>query len=375
MIFPSRFIAVLLAVAAAVSCDKEQAVVPVEDGKDLIGFSVDCRDAVSTKGTAQVTLAGLRTRGFGVSAWWRKDGEFFGSVDDDHLYFLNHAVSFLSNAGTSDDWVMNPAEYWPLGSSLSFFAYAPYFDSSDPTLVFPAPDTQSMPRGRFTQKVSPSAQVDFCLAAPSLDRKADGGNVPVTFNHALTKVLLYVNVTGVPADVPNLKYRLESVRWNGLVGVNSFTFGGSTNGFRWDPLPRGDVSKRTASYVETMAAGELSDQALPAIGYHDHPATLDKYLLVNGSEKGVLYMLPQPVTSAGSVEFNLKGYTVSGGTWTPYESREPISVKLPVETVWEPGKVVAYTVTLDVTNWKEIMFDVQITAWGSNSQTFVIPVS
>ncbi len=374
-IFTTVPLAIMAAATVMLSCSRESNPGEEKEGPVAVSFAVRNPDASDTKGSAPLTLTGLRSRGFGVSAYFRNENGFFNGIDDEHLYFHNHTVSFLQNVGTYDDWVLSPAEYWPLNSSLSFFAYAPYMDSADPMLVFPTADTETMPRGRFTQKTSPSAQVDFCLSAPALDRDASGGHVPLEFNHALTKVLLYVNVTGVPAEVANLQYRLESVRWSGLVNANSFTFGGSTNGFRWDALPRTDLAKRNTSYMLTMSSGELSSSALPAVGLHEHPTTLDRFLCVNGSESGILYMLPQPISEVGQVEFNLKGYIVSGGTWTPYETRDPIVVKLPVETVWQAGKVVCYTVTLDVTNWKEIMFNVQLTDWGSSTQNFIIPVS
>lgn len=366
----------MVAAAAVVSCRKDvPAVTEPEDGRKPFSFMVQSPMMEVTKGQTGLSLETLRVTGFGVSAYWRDDKGFFDGVDDSHVYFKNHMVSFLENIGTYDRWRLSPVEYWPLRSSLSFFGYAPYMPDSDPMLKLPTDDSVNLPRGRFTQRTDVSSMVDFCLAVPALDRTAEQGDVPLIFNHALTQVRLYVNVKGVDSTVPNLKYRLEQVRWKGLVGENSFTYGGTGDGFLWDNLPRTDLAKRDKNYTLTMAAGQLSDSALPEIGYYETPSSLSQYLFVNGTEKGTMYLLPQPLTSNGEVMLFLKGYTVSGGTWTPYEDREPITIKLPVETVWKPGTIVTYTTTIDVTNWKEIDFNVTLTPWGEANKSILIPVS
>lgn len=377
-LFKNHFIKVAAGAVIAcsiVSCSKEVKDVLPEEESPRLSFSVRSDVESTTKGETGITLSSLRTRGFGVSAYWRDDKGFFDGIDDSHVYFKNHAVTFLSNEGTYDRWACNPVEYWPLNSTLSFFAYAPYMASSDPMLELPTSDSSTLPRGRFTQKTDVSQQVDFCLSAPALDRSADGGEVPLVFNHALTQIRLYVNVKGVSTDVSNLKYRLESVRWDGLVGANSFTYGGSVNGFHWDELPRSDLAKRAASYTLTRSAGQLADAALPAIGYYEHSTNLSQYLFVNSSQAGTMYLLPQPITSKGELVLSLKGYTVSGSTWTLYDDHAPVTVKLPIETVWKPGTIVTYTLTIDVNEWKEIEFNVSLTEWGSASHSFVIPIA
>ena len=66
-------------------------------------------------------------------------GIFAGHTPNDELFNINllQATSSMNNVLFTKDehgtWVGNPKQYWPLGGTLSFFAYAPYDAAVVPT--------------------------------------------------------------------------------------------------------------------------------------------------------------------------------------------------------------------------------------------------
>ena len=337
--------------------------------EERISWASLMSDGPSTKGALAIDATGIRTGGIGILSYWTPQGRMFEGAGDQYVYLLNRLVEYDETVSDIDYWTCNPAAYWPLASTLTFFAYAPYMDA-DPCFTMPL-SYSGMPRGRFTQKSSASDQVDLCLAAPSYDRSSHTGAVPLSFTHALTKVLVYVNIEGRRGD--GLSYRVSSLSLNNLVGSNAFTYGSGLYGYTWDELPRSSAALRNTSYTETLAAGELSASALPHVDDLTTETGLDRFLCVNGAVEGQLLLLPQPMTTAATLSVTLTSYTVSGDVWTPVETSSPVVVRLPESTVWEAGRQVAYSLTVDVTSWQETRFGVTLDSWAADSKTVVLP--
>lgn len=322
-----------------------------------------------TKGAGELSLVSLRGRGFGLFAWWAPQGSYFDGMAVGKEWLFNSPVTYSSTDEGWDKWTCTPEAYWPIGCSLSFFAYAPYMDNDGPMLVFPSDRTSGMPSGVFTQATAVDEQEDFCLSAPALDRRKAQGDVPVVFNHALTKVLFYFNAGGGIYEGEEHQFRVKSIELEGLVGANTFYYGG-TNGFRWATLPRSDLSTRTSGYALSTADGTLSD--VPLVWEKDVLAEegLNRFTCVNGEEGGILYLLPQPVTSMAyaTVTFAAYKFDEGSGEWVedldiPYE---PVRVALPETTVWEAGRTVCYSASVDVTYYIDLTFDVTLADWEGN---------
>lgn len=328
----------------------------------------------STKGAGEMTTASLRSESFGLFAWWNSNDSYFSGISDGSLYLENMEMEYVETVLGVDRWRCSTPTYWPLGCTLTFFAYAPYMDCDGPVLELPNGDDSLLPRGTFTQETAVRDQVDFCLAPPVYDRPSISGDVPVVFNHALSKVLFYLNIEGTPDEETGFVYRLESLTLDNLVGENDFTYGNAANGFRWDNLPRTDLSSRSASYTLTRANGELVDDALIHIDDLTDETGFDRYTCVNGLPAGYLYLLPQPMTGSSTATFIIYGYSVDGGgTWTHRTTLEAKVLTLPEETVWEAGNQIAYTATLDITRWDAIInFTATVLPWGDQSLSPVI---
>ena len=337
--------------------------------EERIGWAAVMPDGVSTKAALAVDGTSIRTAKIGITSYWTPQGKEFDGADDQYVYLLNRCVEYDRTESAVDLWTCNPVAYWPIASKLTFFAYAPYMDG-DASFAMPL-SNEGMPRGRFTQKAAVRQQVDLCLAAPAYDRNSTGGVVPLSFTHALTKVLVYVNIEGRKGD--GLRYRVSSMSLNNVVGSNCFTYGYGADGYRWDELPRSETSLRDASYALTLADGELSASALPHVSEVTGQTGLNKFLCVNGSTAGQLLMLPQPVAEGATLSVTITSYSGTGSTWSPVETSSPVVVPLPVSTVWEPGRQVAYALTVDVTSWQETQFGATLAAWTSDSKSVTLP--
>jgi len=117
----------------------EVAKTPAVAGQTPIGFSAYTDRGVTRAGaTGELTTNGttsLASNGFGVFAYYTDNKEYAGKTKPDFMY--NQKV-------TSDgsNWTYTPVKYWPneYGASaesadidlVSFFAYAPYVDVTDP---------------------------------------------------------------------------------------------------------------------------------------------------------------------------------------------------------------------------------------------------
>lgn len=321
-----------------------------------------------TKGAGQVTSESLRERHFGLFAYWEQQEDYFDGAEPGRLWLDDREVVYSETDGGVDYWRCSPAAYWPLGGcSLTFFAYAPYMDTRSGALRFPLYDDGPMPRGRFTQEEDVDSHIDLCLSYPVYDVKKNIGAVPVSFNHALTKVFFYFNLGGGRYEDDDRSFMVKSMSLVNVVGENSFTFGGQT-GFRWDELPRSDLSSRDHTYRFSIADGTLSEIPLPYAMEREDRTGLAKYECVNGEEEGIPYLLPQPMTGESyiSVLISLYSYDDATDTWTeePHSEMDPVIIPLPEYTVWEPARTVCYSAT--IVPGISVSFNVTLADWDGN---------
>ena len=205
------------------------------------------------------------------------------------------------------------------------------------------------------------------MSYPVYDVKKNIGAVPVSFNHALTKVLFYFNLGGGRYEDEDRSFMVKSMSLVNVVGENSFTFGGQT-GYRWDELPRSDLSSRDHTYRFSIADGTLSEIPLPYAFERGDRTGLDRYECVNGEDAGIPYLLPQPMTGESyiSVLISLYSYDDATDTWTeePHSEMDPVVIPLPEYTVWEPARTVCYSAT--IVPGISVSFNVTLADWEGN---------
>ena len=358
------FVAVVLAMAA-VSCSKHQEVVDSPSGGRELSFTA--RMVAATKGTGDVSTSSLRTKGFGLFAWWENYGEYFEEVSPSRLWLENSAMSYVSTEADVDRWVCNPSAFWPLGNTkLSFFAYAPYLDCEGPELVFPYGDAGGMPKGLYSPSEDVSRQADLCLSVPVFDKGEDEGDIPMSFEHALTKVLFYFNVDGRQYEGDDYVYRVNRLELEGVVGSNVFTYSDSKP-FIWNELPRSNTSIRTGSYDLHASSGTLIPGPVPFVSDVELEDGLDRFECVNGLAGGILYLLPQPMTSLAKITVTMAGGHYVNDEWSESFVMDPVEIELPTTTVWKAGETVAYSGTIDITRTIAVQLGVSIQAWDDET--------
>lgn len=360
---------ILAGVSVLQACQRSEVLSPVMDMESpLAFFSGKAPASPETKGATPITPSSLRTENFGVFAYWETEGQYFDGADAGHLYLNNQQLVYTNTEAGTDYWHCSPAAYWPLGSTLTFFGYAPYMGTRGPVLTLPAADTEIMPRGHFAQKDNVSEQIDLCLTSPAYDRKKSAGEVPLQFTHALSKVLFYFNAVGSKYVGDPREFMVKSIELHNIVGENSFTYGGQS-GYYWDELPRSDVASRNKTYSLSLEDGTLSYVPLPYAVDRASASGLAKYECVNGEDAGILYMLPQPMTGTSYVVVTVSAYTYNDITdeWEedPSGAMDPITINLPEVTVWEKSQTVCYSASLNAA--LPMSFSVTLLDWDGNS--------
>lgn len=351
------FILVASTLVCALSCQRVLSLTLVDGGASrlLVGAHIIDGEQDATKGGASVTSSSLLSCGFGGQAWWVSDEEHFSGFDEGHEYMVAEQFVYYRTVGGQQQWLSTHNMVWPSGHSLNFFFWAPWLDPAGDVLQFPLSRRGNMPRGRFTQKSDPSEQIDLCLSRPALGQDGTEGCIPADFSHALTRLMFYFNVTGTDLtdEQEALRYRIKSLTLEGVVGSNCFTYDIYGDGFVWDDLPRADLSLRDAAYALSVEDATLGTSACPFDWDVESEEGFAKYCHVNSPAEGLLYVLPQPLTHLAKLRILISGYSVSGDVWTEVRPLKEKVVILPEQTVWEAGKTVAYTGTIDVSQWIE----------------------
>lgn len=340
---------------------EEVAFTPEPDLSAPIEFSEQITEP-QTKGLDPLTsdnAEGIWKQRFGVFSWWNPIGEAFDETHNDpNLYQVNNDVEHVASSFTSGEhsWRCNPRAYWPFRCNLSFFAYAPYLEHTQPweeggemqqpALLFPSADyTQGMPRVTYSPRTNVSNQVDLCIAAPVFDREPSTEPIHFAFQHALTRILLYVKAIGTP--LPGNKYRITDAIISGIAGSNTFTYVNDVeHPFVWDDVTVSNPLD--GEYHLTVANTQLVAAALNSDETPEHPtsAFYTTYSHINYPLNGRLYLLPQTLTASAQLELAVTAF--AGDTQNVISIFPPFRVTLPDSQPWVAGQTIAYKVTIDI---------------------------
>lgn len=300
-----------------------------------------------TKGGSETTTASLQSSGMGVFAWRTDAGKYFDARERylDNAQFVYSAPNFSAT----------PAEYWPLGSWLSFFAYAPYMaDVETGDLKFPSDDyvAGDFPRIQYAPSSTVSSQVDLCLSAPVLDRASDenGGVVPLTFTHVLTRVKLQARWTGTDGQIAaitsgGMSVRILSISFRNILGSNALTYSRTT--YQWDaPTALEMESRATQRYDLSVDNGCFASVALPQSPTYSSSFVVDP--------AGVLYLLPQALVPTAKIVLTYAIFNSSN-----VQEGDAVMVEYNIGNLshyrWPAGHEVTYSITLDLSGREPVI--------------------
>ncbi len=164
----------------------------------ILAVAASCSksEVVDMPQTSQIGFTTLNDRVISKAA---NDGDdafrVFAQKGDASAWFIEDYVDY-SDSATAIAPVGGPY-YWPTdGSSMKFYAYAPY-TTSGCNVAEGTPATDAI---TLTYTVPADAQEDFTVAAPITYTDEDAypasGAVEFTFSHMLSKVTVYVRLKG-----------------------------------------------------------------------------------------------------------------------------------------------------------------------------------
>ena len=162
------------------SCTNDE-VIPNTSADNAIEFGTYVGRDAQTRGEI-LTTDGLKTKGFGVYAYYTNDGKYNSTTATPN--FMNNTK--VTHNGTY--WEYSPIKYWPNEKTdyVSFFAYAPYNAYNVATTV----PTPGDPIIEYTVDTDVTKHVDLTVAGSILDQQKQNvdGTVNFTFKHALSRV-------------------------------------------------------------------------------------------------------------------------------------------------------------------------------------------
>lgn len=364
MTFRTGHIASLLFLALLVSCNKEAGGGPEPQGSAMpIALTAGLAD---TKGQAETTTLSLQTSGLGLFVWRTDAGTYFNGEEP---YLENQEFSY---DGASSTW-KSADVWWPLGSWLSFFAYAPYMAdvSVDAPLQYPSDDYtgSGFPRILFSPDAIASNQIDFCLSAPVLDSNSseNSGQVSLTLSHVLTRIKVQARWTGTVGQIGTIEdndysIRIESLRFQNVLTSNRLTY--KRNGYQWDAP--------TAAELETLARGHSYTMSTENGCLNSTGLTLSPTYTTAFMEMGDVYMylLPQALIPDAKIVVSYGVYD-SGGDRLP---GSPVTVEYNIgsleQYIWPSGYEVTYSITIDLEGRSVVDAEV---SFNCNAGTFVSP--
>lgn len=312
---------------------------------------------VMTKGLDPLNYERIKTRRFGLFAY----------TPENQLYLEHRDVVYVPD---EEHWRCSPSAYWPFGTSLNFFAYAPYdslrvnppTDDVKESYVHFLPEMAEtgMPRLRFIPPTDVMYQPDFCVSVPALDKTKEDGAIHLSFHHTLTRVRFYANYIG---KNPNgYVYRVTKLIVRGVEGSNVLTYiDDEDKPYRWDETD--PDSPKTGLY--TLSAPHLTDASLVKFETQTRSGLEGSYTYVNGKLNGRLYLVPQKLTSSAEVELSVSVFLGE----ELVSLLPPFIFKLPADSVWEEGKIVSYLMTLDLQNVQQSKIDVKVQGWNDSGNS------
>jgi hypothetical protein len=258
-----------LVVLAILSCTEK--VERVGDGEAAISFRAHLT-APSTRG-AVVEEAGDVAEAGGFEVWAFSHSEEW-SVATTRATLMNGIPVTSSDGGAS--WSYGTEQNWPMGTRVSFFAYAPLGEATPL-----AANEDGTPQVSFEVDSLVSSQTDLLIATPVVNQNGSnylsGGSVGIMFKHALAR-LSFSALRTDPADTRAIT--VKQITLGGVYGTGSTPL--------TDPAEWTLSGSATASYTVSVTGGTLAS------------TTLTGTATTITTPSGYLFVLPQQIAGGAS---------------------------------------------------------------------------
>lgn len=290
------------------------------------------------KGTEIGFRTALQTKGMEADSWTLETIYVTALEEDGKPYFSE--VAFAKTGNSDGYFSTSPAYYWPGdGRTFDFYAYSPSEEELGGTVEI---SNETKKLTGFTTKPDIWDQVDF-ITAKAVDQTEENntGSIGLTFNHHLTRVMVYAST-----NTDEYEYIVNGVRFADIWSTGDFNFETET----WDLTGYADEE-----YLKTFEM-EL-----------DEPVTLSRYSsqnltreikYKNGTEDNSAFFIPQTITSWDpedpaavgsyiSINVQINKKHDNGSVTRIYPATDAgdygwVAVPLPENTEWKAGEFYRY---------------------------------
>lgn len=259
-------------------------------------------------------------------------------------YMFNQEVHGLSGVYT-----YSPIRFWPdpTAETLTFWAYSPYDADADllvsgSTSTAYTNTTEGLPDIRFT--VDGRTDILYSNVLADQTYASNAGEANITFNHALSKIDVYVQKVDDPDD--DYTVTLKSVAFNGLYMTGIL----KSSDWSWDHYS----GSRQSILVWEEAPSDPSDDAIAD--------------LENGVSHSIGSVMPLPQSLSGDltrlqVVFTLSSASLqSDRTTTRNVFLRDVFTSVPYQ--WNRNS--HYTLTIQISPDRPIEFTVSWSDWGAD---------
>jgi hypothetical protein len=316
------FLLALLAGQACADVERQQ-----EENLVPIAFSaVVSGDMPLTRAAHEIgDDATLQANGFGVFACYTGLHKYSES-DANASFMYDQKVEW---SAANSHWVYEPLKYWPNGEGeatsvtgenphyVSFFAYAPYSDGSNPCIPsYILEQEKGNPWIMYRLSDDPADQVDLLYAQPLLDQTKPqiGSKLEFTFKHALACVGENVTISST-ATGTGFEVRLKEVKIDYTLTSKGRLVLWNRGAANWSVVQSEDVvttrsltllSNGSASLPKTFEGNGIFCIPVEASGY-PQKATIHVTYVVVYDDTSIA-----PVERSASKELSLKGLLQEG---------------------------------------------------------------
>jgi hypothetical protein len=328
------FLFVLLAAAAMTSCSKDDTVVnPVDD--DAIAFRA------STTKTRVAVVDGANINDFAVSATFITTA----APTTTSFNYMDGVTATRDLAASTYSYA--PKKYWSseAGADIDFYSYSPAGSVNLASFVYNGTTALLSYTVPNNAAATPKKQEDFLYAKNTTAAKG-GGDVALTFNHALSLVVFEAK----NLNTPDVTFNVEKIELVDLYQIGTLDVIAATVGNAWT----------SATGSKTTYASGIPAAGVPVYG----AGVAAPYVGLTAPNEGLL-VLPQAVQIADNATVKVTYSATDGSGTYIYPSGSEKSFDLTPAAIFTFGIGKKYAFQFSFAAEEGISFSATVTDWDT----------
>lgn len=246
------FAALTALLSAGCSQSDEPGGNPNHHDRDVVSFGAYVSNSAATRASIS-NIHTLKKSGFGVFATITGTHDFEDNSSSALFipnYMRNQKVVWQEFAERDSAWVYEPELFWPGAQKVSFFAYAPYADKANASVIkwLETGDAAS-PSIKYTLSDQIDRQVDLLYA--NAFNLVNSPQVPLNFKHALSRISIQFDVDDDIDPNTSISVKQLTFKSNDLGSAGVLNLGTGT----WSNITGSISHEYTATDTDAMKKG------------------------------------------------------------------------------------------------------------------------